>query len=74
MDDEARPWHGTENPFEAMYQHFTAEIEVLKAKLFPAADEPAVSTDPAAVPAAEPMASTADPAPAAVVVETPPAA
>jgi len=26
---EARPWHGALNPFEALYQHFTAEIAKL---------------------------------------------
>lgn len=27
--DGPRPWHGTDSPFEAMYQHFTAEVEKL---------------------------------------------
>lgn len=26
----SRPWHGSDNPFEAMWQHFTAEIEKLR--------------------------------------------
>ena len=29
---EARPWHGTLNPFEAMYQHFMAEIAALRSE------------------------------------------
>ena len=33
---DARPWHGHENPFEAMYLHFTAEIAALKRAAAPA--------------------------------------
>lgn len=30
---DARPWHGAENPLEAVWAHFTAEIAALKVKL-----------------------------------------
>lgn len=34
MTDEvefgSRPWHGSDNPFEAMWLHFTAEIAKLR--------------------------------------------
>lgn len=26
----SRPWHGSDNPFEALWLHFTAEIEKLR--------------------------------------------
>jgi hypothetical protein len=29
-DPDVRPWHGHENPLEAMYQYFKAEIAKLK--------------------------------------------
>jgi hypothetical protein len=35
-DESWRPWHGRENPLEAMYQHFAAQIEALKAQINPA--------------------------------------
>ena len=45
-DETGRPWHGSVNPFEALYQHFTAEIAAMK--------RPAAAVAP--VPAAEPAA------------------
>lgn len=32
-DPTARPWHNAENPLEALWTHFTAEIAALKEKL-----------------------------------------
>ncbi len=46
-DDGARPWHGTDNPLEALYLHFTAEIAALKAKWAP---EQAYKAQPPALP------------------------
>ena len=46
-DDGDRPWHGTDNPLEALYLHFTAEIAALKAKWAPK-QEPAPPSDPQA--------------------------
>lgn len=28
-----RPWHGADNPYEALYQHFTAALADLEARL-----------------------------------------
>jgi hypothetical protein len=38
--EDARPWHGTANPLEALWLHFTAEIAKLSGKTpaNPAAD------------------------------------
>lgn len=33
VDDGSRPWHGAENPLEALYQHFTAALAAVKAKI-----------------------------------------
>ena len=44
-DEGARPWHNTDNPLEALFLHFTAEIAALKAKLSPKA-APVVQPDP----------------------------
>lgn len=30
VEEMPRPWHGAGNPFEALYQHFTAEIAKLR--------------------------------------------
>lgn len=34
-DETARPWHGEGaiSPFEALYQHFTAAMDVIRAKV-----------------------------------------
>lgn len=55
-DDGTRPWHGTTNPFEALYQHFTAEIAALKAGQNMPAQE--VPVPPAAV---QPEQTPSDP-------------
>jgi hypothetical protein len=34
-DENARPWHGTSNPLEALWLHFTAEIAKLSGKKTP---------------------------------------
>lgn len=33
MPDETRPWHGTENPYEAIYQWFKGELAALEERL-----------------------------------------
>ncbi len=35
-EEDARPWHGTENPLEAMFQWIKAEIAALKRPISPA--------------------------------------
>lgn len=56
--DEPRPWHGAASPFEALYQHFTAEIAKLKSLLHK--DEPAADAPAPAAPAADaPVEDTA---------------
>ena len=72
-----RPWHHSTNPFEAMFQHFTAEIAALKKAAAVAAPAPA----PAAVVPPRPPVTPAPAAPAATprpaepgLAATPPAA
>lgn len=76
-----RPWHHSENPFEAMYQHFTAkmhgtatsaEVSSLKAEI--AALEQRLATAlaaPTSKPAANPLPA---PKPAEPLAATTPAA
>jgi hypothetical protein len=44
---DARPWHGTDNPLEAMYRWVTSEIVRLEARLVPPAPAPAAPPAPA---------------------------
>lgn len=79
-DETTRPWHGTDNPFEALYQHFTAVIAKLRggeADRSEAVSEPTFPSrsDPLALPPTtpypEPVASSGA-APIENVYITPP--
>ena len=67
-DAPARPWHGSASPLEALFDHFTAEIAALKARLDALTAPPDVpvetapeAADPAAgAPAVEASAASAD--------------
>ena len=42
-DTTARPWHGTDNPYEAIYQDYTAQLAALRAEVGTAKAVPDVS-------------------------------
>lgn len=66
-DGEKRPWHGADNPYEAIFQHFTAEIAALEKRLTAQKPAPVVAAPPAPrpspviPPAPEPVHKAYDP-------------
>ena len=45
---DARPWHGQDNPLEALYQHFHQRMLALEAKFHTEPPDPAVQEHPSA--------------------------